>query len=171
MERGVKHFCPHWFLILQFRYFQSQIDHFNFKLKKLYQKWFLCLKITFFAWNNIEINTYYNGLKILLYNKPRQVLLTFLLTFEFLLILPVIIDHFFSGFLLQNLPALSGFKNVARTSSSTVTSQSKDNAPQKVQKEPYSPFQNTNNAVEYALARLDDLLNWGRKCRIFKCHQ
>ncbi|XP_014218840.1 uncharacterized protein LOC106647099 [Copidosoma floridanum] len=29
--------------------------------------------------------------------------------------------------------------------------------------EPYSPFQNTSNAAEYALARLDDLLNWGRK--------
>ncbi|KAJ8678773.1 hypothetical protein QAD02_014560 [Eretmocerus hayati] len=28
---------------------------------------------------------------------------------------------------------------------------------------PYSPFQNKTNAVEYALARLDDLLNWGRK--------
>ncbi|XP_066153443.1 NADH-quinone oxidoreductase subunit B 2-like isoform X2 [Euwallacea fornicatus] len=28
---------------------------------------------------------------------------------------------------------------------------------------PYSPFQNTNNMAEYALARLDDLLNWGRK--------
>lgn len=28
---------------------------------------------------------------------------------------------------------------------------------------PYSPFQNTSNWAEYALARLDDLLNWGRK--------
>lgn len=28
---------------------------------------------------------------------------------------------------------------------------------------PYSPFQNTGNWAEYALARLDDLLNWGRK--------
>jgi hypothetical protein len=28
---------------------------------------------------------------------------------------------------------------------------------------PYSPFQNTSNLAEYALARLDDLLNWGRK--------
>lgn len=31
------------------------------------------------------------------------------------------------------------------------------------EKHPYSPFQNTNNWGEYALARLDDLLNWGRK--------
>jgi len=30
-------------------------------------------------------------------------------------------------------------------------------------KKPYSPFQNTNNMAEYAVARLDDLLNWGRK--------
>uniref|UniRef100_A0A4Y7MVP7 Probable NADH dehydrogenase [ubiquinone] iron-sulfur protein 7, mitochondrial n=1 Tax=Daphnia pulex TaxID=6669 RepID=A0A4Y7MVP7_DAPPU len=30
-------------------------------------------------------------------------------------------------------------------------------------KRPYSPFQNTNNMAEYAVARLDDLLNWGRK--------
>lgn len=26
-----------------------------------------------------------------------------------------------------------------------------------------SPFQKTENAAEYAVARLDDLLNWGRK--------
>jgi hypothetical protein len=30
-------------------------------------------------------------------------------------------------------------------------------------KKPYSPFQNTSNMAEYAVARLDDLLNWGRK--------
>ena len=30
---------------------------------------------------------------------------------------------------------------------------------------PYSPFQNLNNKAEYAVARLDDLLNWGRKVR------
>ncbi|XP_025421629.1 uncharacterized protein LOC112691557 [Sipha flava] len=28
---------------------------------------------------------------------------------------------------------------------------------------PYSPFQNTNSKAEYAVARLDDILNWGRK--------
>ncbi|KAJ3645895.1 hypothetical protein Zmor_023517 [Zophobas morio] len=28
---------------------------------------------------------------------------------------------------------------------------------------PYSPFQNLDNTAEYALARLDDLINWGRK--------
>merc|ERR1712137_364096 len=31
------------------------------------------------------------------------------------------------------------------------------------EKKPYSPFQQTNNMAEYAVARLDDLLNWGRK--------
>ena len=31
-------------------------------------------------------------------------------------------------------------------------------------KRPYSPFQvSTSNVAEYAVARLDDLLNWGRK--------
>ncbi|CAK9829086.1 NADH dehydrogenase [ubiquinone] iron-sulfur protein 7, mitochondrial [Anthophora retusa] len=35
--------------------------------------------------------------------------------------------------------------------------------PKKVEKKPYSPFQDTNNLAEYAVARLDDLLNWGRK--------
>ncbi|CAK9803255.1 NADH dehydrogenase [ubiquinone] iron-sulfur protein 7, mitochondrial [Anthophora plagiata] len=35
--------------------------------------------------------------------------------------------------------------------------------PKKVEKKPYSPFQDTNNLAEYVVARLDDLLNWGRK--------
>ncbi|XP_069668796.1 NADH-quinone oxidoreductase subunit B 2-like [Periplaneta americana] len=44
---------------------------------------------------------------------------------------------------------------------STVAQQSKSEvAPAK---RPYSPFQKTSNLAEYALARLDDLLNWGRK--------
>lgn len=30
-------------------------------------------------------------------------------------------------------------------------------------KRPYSPFQNTSNWAEFALARVDDLINWGRK--------
>lgn len=35
-----------------------------------------------------------------------------------------------------------------------------------VKRKPYSPFQNTGSKLEYALARVDDLLNWGRKVYI-----
>ncbi|XP_076443443.1 NADH-quinone oxidoreductase subunit B-like [Babylonia areolata] len=35
-----------------------------------------------------------------------------------------------------------------------------------VKRKPYSPFQ-TNNKAEYALARVDDLLNWARKSSIW----
>ncbi|KAG8230499.1 hypothetical protein J437_LFUL013541 [Ladona fulva] len=34
-------------------------------------------------------------------------------------------------------------------------------------RKPYSPFQDTSNWAEYAVARLDDLLNWGRKCSLW----
>lgn len=36
-------------------------------------------------------------------------------------------------------------------------------APDPLAPRPYSPFQKTSNLAEYTLARLDDLLNWGRK--------
>jgi len=32
---------------------------------------------------------------------------------------------------------------------------------------PYSPFQNTNSRGEYIVARLDDLMNWGRKSSLW----
>jgi len=49
----------------------------------------------------------------------------------------------------------------------TVPQKSGSSAPAAERVEPYSPFQNKTNAVEYALARLDDLLNWGRKGSIW----
>lgn len=36
-----------------------------------------------------------------------------------------------------------------------------------LEKRPYSPFQNKNNIVEWTLARLDDLVNWGRKTSVW----
>ncbi|KOX77397.1 putative NADH dehydrogenase [ubiquinone] iron-sulfur protein 7, mitochondrial [Melipona quadrifasciata] len=44
-----------------------------------------------------------------------------------------------------------------------VSKQSGASLPGKTEKQPYSPFQDTSNFAEYAVARLDDLINWGRK--------
>lgn len=46
---------------------------------------------------------------------------------------------------------------------SSVQKETKTPLPGKPKVEPYSPFQNTSNMAEYAVARMDDLLNWGRK--------
>ncbi|KAK0167875.1 hypothetical protein PV327_001730 [Microctonus hyperodae] len=58
------------------------------------------------------------------------------------------------------IPTITQLRNVSTTQTqdgkADVVSSSQD-------KIPYSPFQNTNNVAEYALARIDDLLNWGRK--------
>ncbi|GFW63726.1 NADH dehydrogenase iron-sulfur protein 7, mitochondrial [Trichonephila clavipes] len=47
------------------------------------------------------------------------------------------------------------------TAQSAAQSQPAENAP--VVRKPYSPFQNTPTKLDYALARVDDLLNWARK--------
>jgi len=39
--------------------------------------------------------------------------------------------------------------------------------PAKTEYKPYSPFQDTSSKGEYVVARLDDLLNWGRKGAIW----
>ncbi|XP_076248818.1 NADH-quinone oxidoreductase subunit B 2 [Calliopsis andreniformis] len=67
--------------------------------------------------------------------------------------------------LVRNNIALSGCP-------AALTSQAKHMAtdvalPNKAKKLPYSPFQNTSSMGEYAMARLDDLLNWGRKGSIW----
>jgi len=72
-------------------------------------------------------------------------------------------------------PPLRGLRNdyllseTKGTAACTVQTKLQSTVPQKSKSEvapaklPYSPFQNTSNLAEYALARLDDLLNWGRK--------
>ncbi|XP_076622703.1 NADH-quinone oxidoreductase subunit B 2 isoform X1 [Colletes latitarsis] len=56
--------------------------------------------------------------------------------------------------------------NVALTGCpASLATQARDmsSLPDKVTRKPYSPFQNTNSWGEYAMARVDDLINWGRK--------
>ncbi|KDR14423.1 uncharacterized protein LOC110834514 [Zootermopsis nevadensis] len=66
--------------------------------------------------------------------------------------------------LVNNVPSLrkgTAVSCVQMKHQSTAVQQSKSEvAPAK---RPYSPFQNTSNLAEYAIARLDDLMNWGRK--------
>ncbi|XP_053972282.1 NADH-quinone oxidoreductase subunit B 2-like isoform X1 [Hylaeus volcanicus] len=53
------------------------------------------------------------------------------------------------------------------SASSEIQVQNASTTPAKIERKPYSPFQNTNSMGEYVVARLDDLLNWGRKGSIW----
>ncbi|XP_050539376.1 NADH-quinone oxidoreductase subunit B 2-like [Daktulosphaira vitifoliae] len=50
-----------------------------------------------------------------------------------------------------------------KNESTKVQQQPQNSYVEEVPYRPYSPFQKTNNMAEYAVARLDDVLNWGRK--------
>lgn len=58
------------------------------------------------------------------------------------------------------IPAITKLRNVSTTQSQDGKADVVSPSQEKI---PYSPFQSTNNMAEYALARVDDLLNWGRK--------
>ncbi|OXA64417.1 NADH-quinone oxidoreductase subunit B 2 [Folsomia candida] len=68
---------------------------------------------------------------------------------------------------LSTLPSFIDDKNKKEDSLALVTVRNASSTPgSEVSTEkpkPYSPFQNTNSWGEYAVARLDDLMNWGRK--------
>ncbi|RZF44193.1 hypothetical protein LSTR_LSTR003833 [Laodelphax striatellus] len=53
-------------------------------------------------------------------------------------------------------------KNYATESEAAIQT-TKSGLPDKREQRPYSPFQTPMNKVDYALARVDDVLNWGRK--------
>lgn len=66
---------------------------------------------------------------------------------------------------LKNSQGVFGNVLLSRTQSTQPQTQKEQNLPpEKQEYKKYSPFQvPTSNVAEFALARLDDLLNWGRK--------
>lgn len=54
-------------------------------------------------------------------------------------------------------------KHMAKQATESSVQEAKAPLPEKQKVEPYSPFQQPSNMAEYALARMDDILNWGRK--------
>ncbi|KAK9298072.1 hypothetical protein QLX08_008413 [Tetragonisca angustula] len=73
--------------------------------------------------------------------------------------------------LIRNNIALSGcpgsLVSQAKHMATDAVSQQSGALPGKTEKQPYSPFQDSSNLAEYAIARLDDLINWGRKGSIW----
>lgn len=67
---------------------------------------------------------------------------------------------------LRSLSGTFGTQQIQKRNQTTQPAQTEpDSVPTQ---RPYSPFQvSTDNLAEFALARLDDLLNWGRKCSIW----
>lgn len=68
--------------------------------------------------------------------------------------------------ILRNLSGSFGNQQIQKRNQSSIPAHAQpDSIPAD---RPYSPFQvSRSNLAEFALARLDDLLNWGRKCSIW----
>lgn len=63
----------------------------------------------------------------------------------------------------QQKALISSSTQLRRTETKEETQLSTDTTSLPVKRKGYSPFQNTSSKAEYALARVDDLLNWARK--------
>ncbi|CAI2738300.1 unnamed protein product [Dicrocoelium dendriticum] len=62
------------------------------------------------------------------------------------------------------LPTRSNLPFCRFSTSSTIPKVSEvTNTPEPPGYKPYSPFQSTHGKLDYAIARMDDLINWARK--------